>query len=536
VSKLPAFALFLAFLTLGLGPLSAQSSDENDPGHPFRVNFGAETINLDPQKSQTTEEAEIYTAFYEGLVVYDPLSLRPQPGAAESWAFSKDGKTLTFTLRSGLRFSDDTPLTAQDFVASWIRLLDPATQAPYASLLDAVKGAKAWREGKLTDPSKLGLRAESPTKLVIELNQPAPELVSILCHYAFVPLSASFRKSGQGFPASDGPYVVVSRTPKKWILVKNPLYWDRANVQIPKLVFTFSDDAQKVTEAFKEGNYDWVSDGIDGSAVLSDRLISAFPLFGTTFLYFRVDSKPWNDARVREALWLAAPIQELRKPYIQPTSVLIPTFEGYPSPKGLLKSDKEQAVKLLAQAGYPDGKGLPPVVVALPEGSESDRILELLKSAWTPLGIKVVGKTITGRYYDQIDKTPHVIGYFSWVGDYLDPTTFLLLWKSDSSLNSFGMTDPHYDEILKKAEYLSGEPRLKVLASAEAYLLDKGLLLPLSHSPGFSLIDRESVGGWYPNPLDIHPFKNLYWKALKPWKDAVRFDFIPNLVYNTPHG
>ncbi len=526
----------LTGLMFNTGLLQAQNTDPNDPGHPFRVNFGAVDVGLDPQKSQTTIEAEVYTALYEGLVVYDPYSLRPEPGAASSWNTSSDGKTVTFHLRSGLKFSDGTPLTAQDFVNTWVRLLSPATQAPYASLLDMVKGAKAWREGKLTDRTRLGIQAKDAQTLVLTLQEPAPELFPILCHYAFVPLDPHFLATGKGFPASNGPYLVLTRTPQRWDLIKNPLYWDHANVKIPHLVFTFNDDAVKVTQEFKDGYYDWLADGIDGNAILSDKLISAVPLFGTTFLYFRVADKPWNNPVVRRALWLAAPLEELRKPYIQPCTTLIPEFEGYPSPKIKSETNLAEAKKLLAQAGYPLGKGLPPVTLALPEGSESERLMALLKTAWTGLGLTVKEKQISGSYYDKIAKIPHTIGYFSWVGDYLDPTTFLLLWKKDSSLNSFGMADPVYDNFLSKAALLTGEARYKMLAKAEAYLLDNGLLLPLSHSPGFNLIDRELVGGWYPNPLDIHPFKNLYWKPLQPWKNAVRFDFSPNIPYHNGHA
>jgi len=116
------------------------------------------------------------------------------------------------------------------------------------------------------------------------------------------------------------------------------------------------------------------------------------------------------------------------------------------------------------------------------------------------------------------------MGYFSWIGDFLDPVTFLVLWKGGSSLNSFSFNDPAYDALLTQAAGQKPDERLKTLAQAEGYLLQNGLLIPLSHTPSFNLIDRDEIGGWYANALDIHPFKNLYRKATRPVKNLVRFD------------
>lgn len=491
----------------------------------LRVNFGTTSIETDPTKGQTALEAQVLTALYEGLVVYDPLSLRAQPGAAQTWAFSDDGLTLTFTLRSGLVFEDGTPLTAETFRDSWVRVLDPRSSAPFASLLDPIQGAQAWREGKLSDPSKLGIQATSPTTLVLKLAEPAPHLVAVLCHYAFVPVHPGWRAHPTNSPPpSNGPYRVVDLQADHWVLERNPNYWDVSHVSFPKLDFRFNDDAPSVTKAFKEGTLDWVADGIDGSTTLGARYLSANSVFGTSFLYFKADKAPWNDPRVRQALILLLPLETMRKSYLQPTSVLIPQFQGYPEVKGIEASDHDKALTLLAEAGYPNGKGLPHVVAAFPDGPANQEFVDTFRQAWKELGITVDYNPVKGPYYDQLATLDHTIGYFSWIGDFLDPVTFLVLWKGGSSLNSFGYANADYDALLTKAATQKPDDRLKTLSQAEGLLLQSGLLIPLSHTPSFSLIDRDEIGGWYANALDIHPFKNLYRKAPKPMKNLARFD------------
>lgn len=495
------------------------------PGDQLRVNFGATAIEVDPAQGQTALEAQVLTALYEGLVVYDPQSLRPAPGAAQAWSFSNDGLTLTFTLRTGLSYEDGTPLTARDFRESFLRLLNPTTGAPFASLLDPIVGAQAWREGKLKDPAGLGIQVPREDTLVLKLAEPAPHLVSVLCHYAFVPIHPAWRAGPTAVPPpSNGPFRLKSQDAGRWILEKNPRYWDAAQVALDSLELQFDDDEVAATKAFKEGNLDWVADSIDGDATLGASYLSANALFGTSFFYFKPAKAPWTDARVRQALILLLPLEEMRKPFLQPTSVLIPQFQGYPAVEGPKAADKARALELLAEAGFPDGKGLPALTVALPTASRNDDFVAQFQKAWSVIGLEVKHIQVQGSYYDQLATLDHTVGYFSWIGDFLDPVTFLVLWKSGSSLNSFSYSDPAYDGLLTRAATEKPEDRLKTLSEAEKLLLDGGLLIPLSHTPGFNLIDRDAIGGWYPNPLDIHPFKNLYRKPPAPLKNLVRFE------------
>ncbi|MEI8094921.1 MAG: peptide ABC transporter substrate-binding protein [Spirochaetales bacterium] len=499
----------------------------------LRVNFGDSPISNDPAQGQTSLEAQVLSALYEGVLTYDPVTLKPAPGAAQKWEFAPGNMGLTLTLRPGLTYEDGTPLTSDDFLQSWLRLLNPALGAPFASLLDPIEGVQAWREGKLKDVSKLGIQTPAPDKIVLKFHEPAPQMASILSHYSFVPLAKSWRSQKQPagvYPPSNGPYRLLSHSlasegsPARWELVKNDKYWDASSVKIDNLEFTFRDDKEQVTKEFKDGQYAWLADVIDLSATINGRMVSATPLFGTSFFFFESTKAPWSDARIRQALIKLLPLEELRKNYLQPTSVLVPWFEGYPKVEPL-KADKESALSDLAAAGFPNGDGLPPVRIVVPEGSDSQFFTDFFTKSWADLHLSVAAVEVKGNYYDQLAGQDATLGYFSWIGDFLDPVTFLYLWKGGSSLNSFHFQNADYDRLLvQSAKETKSEDRLKDLGKAEEFLLQQGLLIPLSHTPGFSLIDLQQVGGWYANPLDLHPFKSLYWKPLPSVKNTVRFD------------
>lgn len=496
----------------------------------LRVNFHPSVLNFHPHQSETVLEGQLFTGLYEGLCVYDPATLKPLPGAAASWTVSQDKKTWTFTLRPGLTFSDGAPLTAADFEASLRQVLNPKRPGKFAALLEAVDGAEEALEGKLTDPAALGIRALSPDQLELRLKEPAPQILSILCHYSFVPLHPDQRRVNDWnqLPSiiGNGPYLLSQRSASGLTLTKNPRYWDAAQVKIETIEVTFSDDKAKVTRNFKAGYYDWLADGVDFEQVLSENSIVVSPLFASNYLYFKSDAKPWNDYRVRRALTLLLPLGDLRKGQLMPSANLIPPFQAFPSKKGLEAADTAEAKKLLAEAGYPDGKGLPSLTFLLPDGDPEDKTLALVSEAWSKsIGLKVIPKLVPWHeYFARSATEPHTLGFQSWIGDFPDPMTFLLMWKSRSQLNSFGFSDQEYDGLLNKSRTQNGDERLETLSLAEERLLQRCALIPLGFTTGLNVIDTANIGGWFANPLDLHPFKNLRFLLPKALPNMVRLE------------
>ena len=217
----------------GLVMVSAYGQDSKS----FSVNFLTSDVNLNPIISYTTTEAQIYTAIYEGLVIYDPYSMDPLPATASRWEISSDGKIYRFTLRPSARYSNGDGVVAAHFRDTWLELLSPEMNAPYASLLDIVVGARAYRTGENADPNSVGIRVISDRTLEVELETRATHFLRILCHHSFVPVHPDMLGretwSEQNPIVGNGPYLIENFSSEEMVLVKNEHYWDERNVDIP---------------------------------------------------------------------------------------------------------------------------------------------------------------------------------------------------------------------------------------------------------------------------------------------------------------
>ena len=291
------------------------------------VNFSPSSLSLNPQLGFTTAEAQIFTALYEGLVAYDPVTLQPEPGMAESWDVSEDGLVYTFHLREGLSWSNGDPLKSGDIRDSWIKLLSPGKKADYASLLDVIEGARAFRGGSGA-AEDVAIEAKDETTLIVNLERQVPYFLQILCHYSFVPVHPDLNDHGdwwdeQTIPVN-GPYRFAKRPENGLMkLEKNPRYWDKENVSIDRLKIQFSDDPEELMEQFRMYEVDWVVSGWGGQSIDPDRLV-LHPLFATSYFYFNNQEEPWNDPRVRTGLALLLPWDRIRSSEYLPTSRLVP--------------------------------------------------------------------------------------------------------------------------------------------------------------------------------------------------------------------
>ena len=479
------------------------------------VGMGRYDVELNPYKSIYAHEMQIFTALYEGLFSYDPQSLDPVRAQAESFEKSADGKTWTFRLRPDAAWSDGTPVTATDFVESWLYLLRPETKAEYAVFFDIVKGAKAYRTGKNRTPGSVGLRAVDERTLVVELVTPAAYFTRLLCHSAFVPVHSSLRGVRAWKPSSvigNGPYALSSMDESAMVMTKSATYWDAARVAVPAVRVRFIETKEEATSLFNDGDIDWLTDMADLDALLATDSIQFAPMFATGYYFWNASRRPWNDARVRRALALLVPWDAVRTAdsYYAPTSVLVLPFAGYESPEGIAGRNEEEALRLLAKAGYPEGKGLPPLRFVTYESDTHDANIAVMEEAWKRVGLSVERVEVPdGTAIRDIRQEGYTMSFTSWIGDFADPAAFLLMWTGDSGLNESGYRSREYDALIARSMNEEGPARLATLAEAEAKLLSDAPLLPLYHSVSFNVIDAESITGWYNNPLDMHPFKAL---------------------------
>lgn len=502
----------LLLLLLGL-PAAADAPPAGEPSpRELVIVHSPKRFTLDPAHIYTTTEAELATALYEGLASYHPLTMEPVPGAASGWEVNRSRTVYRFTLRAEAQYSNGDPVRAQDFRDSWLRAIDPSTQAEYSFLFDVIKGARDYRNGK---KSEVGIRVVSDRVLEVELEQPAAHFPKLLCHMAFSPVHPGYL-SRRGWDADDwlignGPFHLVQRSPQELVLAKNRLYWDARRVELDRVRVRLLDDPAEVSREFNAGRVQWASDW-DTEALEDRGKIVFHPLFATSYFYFVCAAEPWRDARVRRALALLLPWPEIRtEDSLFPTSRLVPSAPGYPPVKGIEAADEQEALALLAAAGHPEGAGLPPLTIKIPQGEESRRVAQIMSGAWgRRLGLEVAVREFPyEQYLLEVKKTDYTLGVVTWIGDFPDPLTFLQMWTAGSNLNDARFDDPRFDGLIDSSLGQEDEQRYRSLAQAEELLLEQAVVLPLSHAPAFTLIDLERVEGWFPNLLNIHPFKYL---------------------------
>jgi peptide/nickel transport system substrate-binding protein/oligopeptide transport system substrate-binding protein len=221
---------------------------------------------------------------------------------------------------------------------------------------------------------------------------------------------------------------------------------------------------------------------------------------------------------LRRALSLVLPWDRIRDGHFIPASTLIFPIPNYPRVEGLVEANIEEARRLMEEAGFPGGAGLPELVVRITPSQEADRIAHLMAEAWfTILGVPVRIEVVPFRQYiDSLKHDDHDVASITWIGDFADPYTFLKMWRRDSNLNDAHHYDSDFEALMERSMYEEGVSRWETLAEAEELLLSRGNVLPISHSLAVNIIDLNEINGWFPNVLDIHPFKYLSIRARRP--------------------
>ncbi len=483
----------------------------------FTALFSQSQINFNPLYTFTSTEAQIYTALYEGLLSYHPQTLEPLPAAAESWEVSEDQLIYRFKLRIDLVYSNGDPIIADHFKESWIELMSPQNKTEYASLLDIIKNGAEFRKGEVGE-NELGIRVESDRILVIELKHQAPYLLKVLCHHSLAPVHPSLidKKNWNNEEIIvNGPYVFTERSNESFELEKNDNYWDKENVSIQNLSILFSDDSEQNTLNFNRDSIDWLTESFDIESLNMAETIVLNPLFSTTYLYFSNKNKPWGNKNVRKALALLLPWDKIRSSQLIPGSTLIPSIPYYPEAVSITESNKDEALRLLKEEGFEKGRGLPPIILKLPESLSMSSIGEIMKKSWQEfLNVEVSIETESfPGYFESMKNGNYTIGSLTWIGDFADPMTFLQMWLSSSSLNDAAYYNNDYDMIIDDSADKDFNERYQRMSDAESMLLDTAQVMPIGHSPALNIIDLRFIEGWYPNVLDIHPFKYLKFKT-----------------------
>lgn len=497
----------------------------------LRYGNGFEPQDVDPQIITGIPEHHITHALFEGLVDQDPHDLHPVPGVASSWNISADGLVYTFHLRPEARWSNGEPLTADDFVRSYQRMLSPALAAEYAYMLfNYVAGAKDYYEGKLTDFAQVGFKALDAHTLQIRLLHPTPFLLTTMTHEAWypVPVATIARFGGidrrgtawtrpENF-VGNGPFVLKEwRQNQRLAVERSPTYWDREHVQLDRIEFYPIDNLDAEERMFRTGELDITQEipvaKIEVYRRENPAALRIDPYLGVYFYRFNVKRPPFDDVRVRRALALAVDREALVKNVTRggerpAYAVSYPDNAGY-TPQARLTGTVADAQRLLAEAGYPGGKGFPAVELLYNTQQTNRLVAEAVQQMWRKnLGIEIALRNEEWRVYLDAQHTKNYqIERAGWIADYVDPHVFLDLWETDGGNNDSNWGSPDYDRLLAASlRAKTREERYAIYQKMDQILVDELPVLPLYYYTRPRLVSPK-VTGFDPTLLDDHPWK-----------------------------
>lgn len=492
-----------------------------------RGNAGGDPFSLDPHNTQGTWENNIVGDMLEGLATED-VNGEIIPGAAESWTVSEDGLTWTFKMREGAVWSDGTPVTADDFVYSWRRLMAKETAAQYALMLYVVKNGEAVNSGKLP-VEQLGVAAPNPATLVVTLEHPAPYFDGIVAHQATFPVSkTAIDKFGKdwikpGNMITNGPFTLVDWRVQEYVrLAKNPKYYDAANVKVDVVNWIPINDVNAALKRYRAGELD-----------LHDRFptpqyrqlkqtmgeeVKLAPYLATSYLSFNQRRAPFDDIRVRQALSLAYDRQTITDRIYQlgePVACAIVPPEtanyekGATSPDCRIETQAERnnkAKELLAEAGFGPSNTLT-FRFYTSSDPDSKRAAATAQTMWRQIGVQAeIVTNEPATHYNQHMQTGNFdVGTAGWVGDFNDPETFLFMFESNNaSFNYGGWKNERYDELMRQERL---EPdvtkRAAIMREAEQILLDDYGVAPTRFSFNNYLV-KPYLKGWTGNMRGVN--------------------------------
>jgi oligopeptide transport system substrate-binding protein len=497
----------------------------------LRIINGKEPESLDPGTVVGQADGRVVQSVFEGLTRYNATNGEPEPAISDHWTISPDGKRYTFHIRTNAMWSTGERITAHDVAYSWFRVLDPKTAGDYVGNLFYIRGAEDFNLGKDKDPSDVGIKALDEETLQVDLVNPTAFFLD-LCAFptqAVVP-QKTIEKYGENWlkarplPVS-GAYQLESwRLDDRIRLRKNPFYWDAHPNQIELIDLLPVNSPNSALNLYVKGEVDIIWDKEVVPSDLLDILTNRndfhrFDYLGTYFYRYNVTRKPLNDPRVRKALALVVDrtkiVTFVTRGGERPADFYVPPgLPHYTSPPGL-GYDPERGRKLLAEAGFPGGRGFPRMEYLFNTSRENEKIALQLQDMWQrELGIHIELRSVEWKVYlNSQTALDYDICRSSWIGDYTDPNTFLDMYMSSNPNNRTGWKSDRYDTLMRTANATADlKARAKILQQAESILIrDELPIVPLYIYVGFNFFDPSKIQGIFDetNIRDEHPLRAI---------------------------
>jgi len=507
---LVCLAMLAAVITPGVQAAQLNRGTASEPG------------TLDPHTATGNSAAPVLYDMNVGLTAFDENG-RVTAGAAESWVISDDGLTYTFTLRPDLKWSDGSPLDAQDFVYSFRRLLTPSTAARFASFFYAIRNARAIVKGE-QPPEALGVSAPDARTVVVELEFPAAFLLQNLGSNPAAPVPRqSLEEHGRrwtrpGNMLSNGAYRLVEYVPQSYIeLEKNPYFYAADSVQIDKVRYYPTQNLATQLNRYLAGELDvLLAFPVDKVASLRaerpDELL-IWPSLGTDYFVVNTREKPFDDPRVRRAMSLAIDrdglVAKILSPGAKAAYTLTPpaiTNHEPPEPEWASRPMGErmaEARRLMAAAGYGPGNPLK-LTIRYDTREETRRLVVAVSAMWRGIGVQAKSEDSDFVTLNKSARTAdfQVLRY-AWFAPNDDPATFLGLLDSTNPNNYSGYANPEFDRRYRDANAsLDPERRIKGLQQAEAVAIADDPVIPVSFFSRRFLV-KPYVKGFRENPRGL---------------------------------
>ena len=479
-------------------------------------NLGADPRTIDPALNNALDGANVDVNIFEGLL-RTGLNDLPEPGCAESWEVSDDGMTWTFHLRDGLKWSDGEKLTASHFKDGFMRALAPETGSPYAYYAFFIKNGEAFYNSK-AGRDDVGLSAPDDKTLVINLEYPNPLMLDYLAFPLFAPARMDIvNENPRSWAArpetliSNGAFMLQSfkhGDGGEMVLVKNPNYWDADNVKVDKLRFVFINDENTAYAAFRAGRIDYMG---TVPSQLTPMLLKTgqartIPALGTAFCDFNMTRKPFDDVRVRRAFTLAIDrriiVDKILLGGQVPAGALVcGNIPGTADDKDFREeggsflpehADADEARRLLAEAGYPNGKGFPKVSYKYNSNAGNKQIAEALQGMWKQvLGVEVELLNEEWKVFIETrNRMDYDIARDAWITDFVDAMSILEQFISTSPQDKTGYSNHKFDEAMRNAAYeMDHAKRINYLHDAERMLMED---LPVAPIYFYTSIEMQS--------------------------------------------
>ena len=497
------------FIGCGDNSTGGSSSGSNQS---LVFNLGEDPETMDPTLNNSSGAGTMILNAFEGLMVLDEND-KPTEGAAESYEVSEDGLTYTFKLRQDGKWSDGEPVVADNFKYSWLRALDKSTAAEYAYQLFYIKNAEKFYNGEAT-AEEVGIKVIDDYTLEVTLENPTSYFLQLCAFTTYVPLREDIVSANpEGWATtpetyvSNGAFKLVQWDMKdQLVFEKNENYWDKESVKLDTLTFKLVTDDTTAYSELKAGNFDMVN-SVPTNEIepgIAEGLVDVTPKLGNYFFAINVGKQDnisedvkevLSNKLVRQALNLAIDRQEIidnvgkaeQVPAYSFTPLGITDENGneFSSKKYYDPSDMEgniaKAKELLKEAGYENGEGIPTIELMYNSEGQHKDICQIIQQNWAEIGVNVeLSNQEWAVFLNTRQNGEYEIARHGWIGDYVDPMTFLDLWVTDGGNNDSGFSNEKYDELIAAAKVeTDAAKRLEILREAEDILMDEMPIFPI---------------------------------------------------------